>query len=313
MPDVAPVSTTTKSFSGPLPALTDSQKALADELKRDVTVLASDIGDRNVFRYDAYMKAARYIVKQLEDVGYKPTSHVVSVRGRDTYNLEVELRGSKSPDEIIVVGAHYDSATGCPAANDNGSGVAATLAIARRFAKLKPEKTVRFVLFANEEPPYFQTEGMGSLAYARRCKARKENIVAMLSLETIGYYSDAPGSQNYPAPLSLMYPSTGNFIGFVGDTTSAKLVKQAIDSFRKHAKFPSEAASLPSVLQGVGWSDHWSFWQVGYPAVMVTDTAPFRYPHYHQVTDTPDKLDYERMARVVEGLEAVVREMAGVR
>ena len=309
--DVAPVQTSTKSFSGPLPELTDAQKKLADEMRRDVTVLAKDIGVRNVFAYDAYMKAAKYLVKQLEDAGYKPTSQKVEARGRDTYNIEVELRGTKTPDEIIVVGAHYDSAIDCPAANDNGSGVAATLALARRFAKAKPEKTLRFVLFANEEMPHFHTDGMGSLAYARRCKERKENIIAMMSLETIGYYSDVEGSQKYPPPLNLLYPSTGNFIGFVGDTTSAKLVLDITNRFRKHAKFPSEAAALPAILDGVGWSDHWSFWQCGYQAIMVTDTAPFRYPHYHLTSDTPDKIDYERMARVVDGLGKVIGEMGG--
>jgi hypothetical protein len=311
--EIAPVETSSKSFSGPLPELTKAQKTLADEMRKDVNVLAKEIGVRNVFEYAAYMKAAKYIVKQLEDAGYKPTSQAVTARGRETYNLEVELRGTKTPDEIIVVGAHYDSAIDCPAANDNGSGVAATLAIARRFAKTKPEKTLRFVLFANEEMPHFHTDGMGSLAYARRCKERKEKIVAMLSLETIGYYSDDEGSQKYPPPLNLLYPSTGNFIGFVGDTSSAKLVLEVTNAFRKHAKFPSEAAALPAILDGVGWSDHWSFWQVGYKAIMVTDTAPFRYPHYHLASDTPEKIDYERMARVVEGLEKVVGEMAGVK
>ncbi|MCI0362486.1 MAG: M28 family peptidase, partial [Phycisphaerales bacterium] len=198
-------------------------------------------------------------------------------------------------------------------ANDNGSGVAATLALARAFAESKPDRTLRFVLFANEEPPYFQTENMGSLVYAKRCRERGENTVAMLSLETIGYYSDAPGSQTYPIkPIGWVYPTTGNFIGFVGNYNSRKLVRQAIKSFRAHAQFPSEGGALPGWIPGVGWSDHWAFWQAGYPAIMLTDTAPFRYPHYHSIHDTPDKLDYDRMARVVDGLRPVVADLAGI-
>jgi hypothetical protein len=153
---------------------------------------------------------------------------------------------------------------------------------------------------------------MGSVRYARRCRQRDEQIVAMLSLETIGYYSDAPGSQQYPFPFGLLYPSEGNFIGFVGNVSSGDLVRTAIGAFRQHARFPSEGAAVPASIQGVGWSDHWSFWQVGYPGIMVTDTAPFRYPHYHRREDTPDKVDYARMARVVAGLEHVVTAFSDV-
>ena len=172
-------------------------------------------------------------------------------------------------------------------------------------------RTVRFVLFANEEPPFFQTADMGSLVYAKRCRQRGENIVAMLSVETIGYYSERPGSQQYPPPMGLLYPSTGDFIGFVGNVKSRHLVRELVGSFRRHAQFPSEGAALPGSMTGVSWSDQWAFWQEGYPAVMVTDTAPFRYPYYHHPADTPDRLDYERMARVVDGLRAVLVDLAG--
>jgi Zn-dependent M28 family amino/carboxypeptidase len=152
---------------------------------------------------------------------------------------------------------------------------------------------------------------MGSWIHARGCRRREENIVAMLSLETIGYYSDAPGSQHYPPPLGSFYPSEGNFIGFVGDWASRQLVIDVIAAFRRLVAFPSEGAALPANVPGVGWSDHWAFWQEGFPALMVTDTAPFRYPHYHTPDDTADKLDYDRMARVVAGLADVLALMAG--
>ena len=295
-----------KSYKGKLLPLTKAEQAIAKQLKLDVTMLAATIGERNVYKYANLRKAERFLQDSLQKVGYEVKRQTYQVRGRACSNLIVEIRGKKKPDEIIVVGGHYDSVRGCPGANDNGSGAVATLSLARSFAKKKLNRTLRFVLFVNEEPPWFQTEEMGSLVYARMCKKRGDKIVAMFSLETMGYYSDQRGSQKYPSPLSLFYPSTGNFIGFVGDTTSAKLVTRSVGTFRKHAKFPSEGAAMPAVISGVGWSDHWSFWQVGYPGVMVTDTAPFRYPHYHLTSDTPDKLDYERMAHVLTGLVKVI-------
>ena len=184
--------------------------------------------------------------------------------------------------------------------------MAAVLVLARKFARRKSERTLRFVAFVNEEPPYFQTENMGSWVYAKRCRQRAEKIASMLSLETIGCYSDIPGSQQYPKPFNLLYPSTGNFIGFVGNVASAELVQQVVGTFRRAEPFPSEGAALPEAVSGAGFSDHWSFWQEGYPGVMVTDTAMFRYPHYHGPGDTIDKIDFERMARVVRGLEKVI-------
>ena len=172
-------------------------------------------------------------------------------------------------------------------------------------------KTLRFVAFVNEEPPFFQTEEMGSFVYAKRCKERGDHITAMISLETIGYFSDEPGSQKYPAAgLGFFYPGKGNFIGFAADTRSRPLLREAVAAFRQARKLPCEGAALPAAIPGIGWSDHWSFWQCGYPAIMVTDTAPFRYPHYHEPTDTPEKLDYDRFALVVSGMETVIRDLA---
>jgi len=302
-----------KSYAGPLPELTKEQAALRDALKNDVEHLARRIGERNASQQPANLaKAAALIEKAFADEGYEVQRDEFMVRGVKCQNLWVELKGSEKPTEIVVVGAHYDSVNDCPGANDNASGMAGLLAIARRFTKVEPERTLRLVAFTNEEPPYFQTDQMGSYVHARQCKRREENIVAMLSLETIGYYSDEEGSQKYPPLVAHLYPTTGNFIGFVGDLDSAALVKEMVGAFRTHAKFPSEGGALPAVIPGVGWSDHWSFWQFGYRAVMVTDTAPFRYPHYHEKSDTPDKLDFDRLARVVEGLFAVVGDQAGI-
>jgi hypothetical protein len=295
-----------KSHAGPLPPATEPERELARELRRDVEKLAGEIGERNVARPDALAQAADFIEQSLSDAGLLPRRQSYDVGAVRCHNLEAELAGSS---EIVVIGAHYDSVIGAPGANDNGSGVAATLALARRFAREHPRRTLRFVLFANEEPPHFQTADMGSVRHARRARERGEQIVAMLSLETLGYYSDAEGSQSYPPPVGLFFPSTGDFVGFVSNLSSRRLLREVVGSFRSHTRFPSQGAALPAFVPGVGWSDQWAFWQEGYPALMVTDTAPFRYPHYHTSADTPDKLDYDRLARVVAGLERVVRQL----
>ena len=318
-----------KSYHGPLPALTQRETRLRDELRRHVEKLAGEIGERNLFRYDALTAAVEYLEDELTAAGYEvrrqPFEVIPGVGGlageaaagqaRTIHNLEVEIPeieilGARAPREIIVIGAHYDSAPGTPGANDNGTGSAAVLALARAFAGKTVGRTLRFVLFVNEEPPYFQTPAMGSLVYAKRCRERGEQVAGMLSLETMGYFSDDAGSQKYPFPIGLFYPTTGDFLGFVGDLSSRSLVHRVIGSFRTAAKFPSQGASPPRFITGVDWSDHWSFWQAGYQGIMVTDTAPFRYEHYHALDDTPDKIDYDRLARVVAGLEAVVGELA---
>ncbi len=299
------------TYEGPLPDLTQDEIARRDRLRRHVETLAGEIGERNVPHYIALSKAADYVDSSLSDAGFTVARQGYRVGTQICYNLEVEIPGTDRATEILVIGAHYDSVLGSPGANDNATGVAALVEIARECAAARPSRTVRFVAFVNEEPPYFQTEAMGSLVYARRCRERGDNVVGMLSLETIGYYSDARGSQKYPFPLGLFYPSTGNFLGFVANRGSRDLLFDAIASFRRHARFPSEGGALVESLPGIGWSDHWSFWQVGYPAIEVTDTAPFRYPHYHTLADTPDKVDYDRLSLVTGALGIVVADLAG--
>jgi Iap family predicted aminopeptidase len=296
--------------------LSPDEVTLREELRSDVQKLAGEIGERNMWHYPQLNAAADFIENSFSRAGLRPRRDTYEIRGQACHNIETEIAGA-SP-EIILIGAHYDSVFGSPGANDNGSGVAAMLALARRFANRQPErrltqtpyKTLRFVAFVNEEPPYFLSGEMGSLVYARRCKERGEKISAMISLETIGYFSDAPNSQIYPSrALGAFYPKVGNFIGFVSNVHSRTLLRRAIALFREHAKIPSEGAALPWFIPGVSWSDQWSFWKNGYPGIMVTDTAPFRYPYYHSADDTPDKLDYDRFALVVSGMEKVIENL----
>ena len=302
-----------KSHRGPLPPQDDRLLALASELRRHVTYLADEIGERNVrYRPGELAQTAEYIEAVLVGDGYLVQRQEYDVDGTTCVNLEVEIPGATMPDEIVIIGAHYDSVENCPAANDNGSGVAAVLSLARTFSDSKNGRTLRFVAFVNEEEPYAHTEQMGSWVYARRCRKRGEKVTAMLSLETIGFYSDQPGSQKYPPPLGLLYPSTGDFIAFVGNTRYGQLVRQVVRAFRQNEQFPSQAGAMPNVMSDIGRSDHWPFWQEDYPALMVTDTAPFRYPYYHTPEDTVDKIDFERTARVVRGLESVIRALVKI-
>ena len=299
-----------ESRAGALQPLSEDERALVDDLREHVTVIASR--ERNLSRLPMLEQAAQYIENAFDKAGYHPVAaQRFEVQGVPVRNVEVEVPGSSRASEIVVIGAHYDSAAGAPGANDNGSGVAALLELARLFYGQRPARTLRFVAFVNEEPPYYASDAMGSRRYARRARERGEHIVAMFSLETIGYYSDQPGSQRYPFPVGLFYPGMGNFIAFVSNLGSRGLLREALAAFRGHGALPSEGLAAPAFIPGVDWSDQSSFWEAGYPAVMVTDTALYRYPHYHTARDTPDQLDYERLARLVSGLRAMLAVLAG--
>ncbi len=300
-----------RSFRGSPPPLRPPQLALREALRRDVAVLAGDIGERNVFHPRAYAHAADFIEQSLREAGCAVSRQTFEVEGVTCANIVAELRGRS--DEIVILGAHYDSVDGSPGADDNASGVAALLALARAFATAQPRRTLRFVAFANEEPPYFRTAQMGSWLYARRCREANDNIAAMITLESLACFSDAPHSQDYPAMFEHVYPDQANFIAFAANVGSRALLRRVVDTFRAHASVPSEGAALPEEVAGVAWSDQWAFWQFGYEAVMVTDTALFRNPTYHSAADTPETLDYDRFALVVEGLEAVVEELLSSR
>jgi hypothetical protein len=301
-----------RSHRGPLPPLTDEEMALAASLKLHIASIAAR--EHNIAHYDELEKVARHIEATLASFGYAVGRQEFSVDGRLVRNIDatIEPPAEKLDPEVIVVGAHYDSASGTPGANDNGSGATAVIELARLLRDLdhKSGKRIRFVLFVNEEPPYFMTEAMGSLRYARALAERRERVMAMYSLETLGFYSSEPGSQHYPAPFGLIYPDRGDFIAFVGMLGSRPLLQETLRSFRAHTAFPSIGGVAPGFIPGIAWSDHWSFAEHGFQAVMVTDTALFRYPHYHLPSDTPDKVDSEQLARVVKGIERVIRDLA---
>jgi hypothetical protein len=302
-----------RSQRGELPPASPLMQSTAVELKGHVDVLSVVIGERRIGAGDSLARARDYVVSELEKITVAGNG-VLAVEqldsdGSNAENVVFDLPGQTR--DIVLVGAHYDSAFGTPGANDNASGVAVGLSLAKTLHGERYRNTVRFVFFANEEPPYFQNPGMGALAHARGCAERREHVLAMLALESLGYYSEEPESQRYPWPVGLFYPDRGTFVGFVGNLGSRWLVREAIGLFRVSAKFPSEGAVLPGWVPGVGWSDHWAFWQFGYPAIMVTDMAVYRDPNYHQSSDVASNLSYDHMARVTLGLQKVVVSLAG--
>ena len=290
----------------------DETRALrrADRLEKHVRVLSETIGERNLYCPTALADAAGYIEQQWQAMGYEVVRQAYELQSCLCSNLEITRPGNRRPEEILLIGAHYDSVFGSPGANDNGSGVAAMLEMARHLANLELDRTVRFVAFVNEEPPFYLSGQMGSMVYAKAARARRDNIQLMVSLETIGYYSERPGSQHYPPLFRFFYPDKGNFIAFVSNFGSRGMLRRFGKAFRQHSQFPVEQLATFSFIPGVAWSDHYSFWRCGYQALMVTDTAFYRYPHYHAATDRADELDYVAMATVTEGLERAVISLA---
>jgi Zn-dependent M28 family amino/carboxypeptidase len=284
---------------------------LAARLESHVRMLAGNIGERNIYHPDALAEASAYIGNVWQEQGYQVIPQTYEVGGIPCSNLEVTHAGVKHPEQILLTGAHYDSVSGSPGANDNGSGVAALLEIARLLKSVETDCTVRFVAFVNEESPFFFREQMGSMVYAREAHKRNDDIRLMISLETLGYYSERPRSQRYPPLFRFFYPDRANFIAFVSNLRSRRVLHRFSAAFRRHSLFPAEHVATFAWIPGVAWSDHLAFWRQGYRALMVTDTAFYRYPHYHAATDLPDELDYASMAAVTEGVAHAVTNFAG--
>ena len=296
----------------PLPRLRDRATTI-ERLRTTVQVLADSIGPRHNHKSESLLAAEEWIVAEWEDQGYTVVRQPVESRHGLSHNLEVILPGTDPTLPALLFGAHYDSeaASWTPGADDNASGVAVLLELSRGWVDDPPPRTLRFIAWTNEEPPYFQTPQMGSLVHAMSLQQAGVELLGAISLETLGYYDSTPGSQKFPPGLSAFYPDRGDFVAFVGFFSGKALIERSIASFRKVAEIPSESFAGPSAIQGVGWSDHWSYATHGYSAFMITDTAPYRNPNYHERTDTPDTLDYEAMTRIAEGLRVTVAELAG--
>lgn len=275
---------------------------LEQRLKSHIDILAGDIGERNVFYPQALQEAANYIDGQWTHQGYSVQRQTYTVQGIECANIETFREGDSYPNDIILIGAHYDSVRGSPGANDNGTGIAALVEISRQFLSITPACTIRFVAFVNEEPPFFFCREMGSLVYAKAAKKNGDKIRFMVSLEMLGCFKNDKGSQRYPPLLKYFYPDQANFIAFVSNLKSRRVMHQAAEAFRRHSDFPLEHIATLAIVPGVSESDHLSFWRHGFKAFMVTDTAYYRYPYYHTPYDTADKVCFAEFTRLTQSL-----------
>lgn len=301
------------SYRGRAKPLNSKELVLRERLEQHVAALATQIGERHHMQapaQEALNRSAAYIAGAFAKLGLVPVITTFTYGGMVMQNVEVCIQGRRNPNRYLVVGAHYDTVRHCPGADDNASGVAGLIELARLLKDDPAECSVRLVAYANEEDSGGPWEAMGSYHHARACRQRDEDLLGMISLEMLGYYDPAEGSQKYPFPFNLFYPSRGDFIAFVGNSASRQLVRTCVAEFRVGAAFPSEGVAAPERFADIARSDHWSYWQHGCQAMMVTDTSNFRNPYLHTTEDTADKLDFESMTRVVAGLHAVVLKLA---
>ena len=295
---------------------TNAQQSTASRLQSDVFTLSTTYSGRSANNRGMLNDSGVWIGKWLASMGYSVDMEPVKTAvGPAGFNVVAELRGTTHPDEIVIVGAHYDAEVRTPGADDDASGVAGMLELARRFVGQPMDRTIRFVAFTNEEGSNSAGGTMGSNTHAKGCKDRGENIVAMLSLEMLGYYSDEPDSQRYPFPtemaaqLGMDLPSVANFIGIVGRLEDRALIEELSSAMISAGTIDIVPAALPWSIPAISRSDHALFWMRGYTAVMVTDTSEYRKPHYHKMGDTIETLDFDRMAGTVEALVVGVREL----
>lgn len=288
--------------------LSGEELASSRRMRRIVTFLSEDIGARNYIHYQNLQEAADFIQKSFEEIGYSVESMPYEIDGKVFKNIIAEKSGNNTESGILLIGAHYDSCFN-PGADDNASGIAGLIELARLLKDVPLTHTLRFAAFVNEEPPFFLTNQMGSTVYAEHVKSKGEPLHAAIILEMLGFYSEKLFSQRYLPLLGPFYPNRANFITIVGNFPSRKIVKGLYKGFKASSAFPVERIVAPSYIPGIYFSDHWSFWKAGYPAVMITDTAYLRNPHYHSATDLPDTIDYPRLAKVIFGFKGAIMRL----
>lgn len=291
-------------------ALTDDEATLKDRLKNHVDAIAMDIGARGHGYPGPSSETVRYLSTQLKRARFDVRETTFDSKGMPAVNLEGTLMGTRKKDEVLLLGANWDSQGKSPGADDNASGCAVLLEIARMIGDTASERTVRVVFFGNGAGPFAGGENSGAWTYAREAHKRGDKIVTMLDFDCLGNYRDTPGSQSVPFPLSTCYPSSGNFVLFGGDLGVRDLVRRAVGEFRKMGRFPCHGVALPGFIPGVLDADFGAFTHFGYPAFVVTDTGKYRYDKVGTLWDTVDRLDFDKMARATTGILRVVNAMA---
>jgi Zn-dependent M28 family amino/carboxypeptidase len=281
---------------------------IAARAHRIVEILAGEYPSRHGSNPKVLSGAASFIEQEFASLGYQVQSQWYESDGGKVRNIIVEKKGEHPPKASIVIGAHYDTVVGTPGADDNATGIAGLIELSRLLKEHNNRRTIRFVAFPHEEPPYFYTHRMGSRQYARNLKESGERIFAMLTLEMIGYAGEG-FKQLYPAPLLRIlgqYPKDGNYIALVSNLRSARVLSMVRKAMRHRGTVGVESLSAPGFVPPLFLSDHSSFWKYGFPALMITDTAFLRNPHYHSSTDTADTLNYRFLAGVIDAVHAAV-------
>lgn len=280
----------------------------AERLQRSVETLVGELGPLDYTRVDNLDRAAAWIEGRFREAGLEVEFQDYQLREGRFRNVIARQPGRDSDLPAIVIGAHYDTYGGFPGADDNASGVAVLLELARTLPDAVPRSDHYLVAFGTEEPPFFGTDDMGSYRFAQLLRQREIEVELMIALDMVGVYSDRPGSQHFPvAGLGLFYPDTANFIAVVGNLGSGISIQRVKQGLQSTETLPVHSFRAPAIVDGVDWSDHRSFWRMGYPGVLVTDTSFMRYPYYHTRNDTPDRLDYRRMGALVNGLHVVLQ------
>ncbi len=321
--------------SGAIPSTAEMES----ELRRHVYKLAEDIGERNHYHQEAYDRAAQYIAHEFEEMGYTvdwqrytiPAKKAyLTAAGKTAVNLEVRKPGTDPNAPWLVVGAHYDTRvgmptwnchgpvvpakTGTPGANDNASGIAAVLALARRLKDTPTRHGIIFVAYANEEAPFFQQDEMGARQHARKLvkELGKDNILGMMTPETLGVYSPRLNKKRRSAVAGSLFGVADrcDYVAFMSTNTGRDYAQHCAEAFSANCRFPVRTITFPYLVRGIAWSDDWAYMKEGIPSFAITDTAYMRCDDYHETSDTADKLDYREFAEVVLGLESMIREMA---
>jgi Zn-dependent M28 family amino/carboxypeptidase len=271
-------------------------------LKADTLRISTEFFPRDWESPENLDRAADFIKAELEKGADQVSLQSYTVGNKEYRNVIAEY-GLSNAKGTIVIGAHYDTSGKLPGADDNASGVAGLLELGRLLARQRPDYRIVLVAYTLEEPPFFASEYMGSAVHAASLVATGEKVRLMISLEMIGYFSDAPRSQSYPSRLlHLFYPSRGDFLAIVGPFTLSPVTVDLKRAFMTAVSLPVVSINAPAFIPGVDFSDHRNYWHHGFDAVMLTDTAFFRNHAYHTANDTADRLDYQKMGEVVTGL-----------
>jgi len=286
---------------------------IREQLVAHVDQLANVIGPRILAQPESIAASIKHIRATWQEIGYQVTDETYESSDGPATNLIAEIPGT-SANQVVILGAHYDTVATTPGADDNASAVAVLLEASRLLKDVTPKRTLRFVAFACEEAPYMSLGSMGSQHHARQAKQRGEQI-AMLCLEMVGYFRDEPGSQKVPETipkfLHPLFPARGNFLAAIGNLNSWQLSWAFRRGFKQASKLGLFSICLPETIHEIRRSDNSSFWDEGYPALMLTDTSFLRNPHYHQPSDTADTLDYEAMTQVTLGVASALTKLAG--